>query len=95
MSHEGKAQSEACLSLKLFDGVNISLSCILSLVSEGGNQASLRLKVAAMNIISCIFCKCQLPSAEGTQEKYVEHLQVNLFENVTYSELRLLVRAGT
>jgi len=35
----------------------------------------LRLKVAAMNIISCIFCKCQLPSGEGIQEKYVEHLQ--------------------
>jgi len=28
-----------------------------------------------MNIISCIFCKCQLPSAGGTHDKYVEHLQ--------------------
>jgi len=27
------------------------------------------------NIISCIFCKCQLPSGGGTQDKYVEHLQ--------------------
>ena len=29
-----------------------------------------------MNIISCIFCKCQLPSAGSTHDKYVEHLQV-------------------
>jgi len=28
-----------------------------------------------MNIISCIFCKCQLPSAGSTHDKYVEHLQ--------------------
>ena len=32
----------------------------------------------AMNIISCIFCKCQLPSAGGIHDKYVEHLQVEL-----------------
>ena len=30
----------------------------------------------AMNITSCIFCGCQIPLARGTQDKYVEHLQV-------------------
>ena len=30
----------------------------------------------AMNIITCIFCKCCIPSTRGTQDKYVEHLQV-------------------
>ena len=38
-----------------------------------------------MNIICCIFCKCQLPSAGGTHDKYVEHLQVQLVQLTIYT----------
>ena len=41
-------------------------------------QKQARLKVVVMNVISCIFCKCRLPSAVGAQDTYLEHLQVIL-----------------
>ena len=41
----------------------------------------------AMNITSCIFCGCQIPSARGTQNKYVEHLQVKPSLYLIYSYL--------